>query len=456
MPIARTYGFGLILICFGVFLALQSPVMAFAQINSEVSVFNDSFISSAFQAADKSNFQFIGTQFKSAPNSTDSFKMDVAAGLAVGSPLLNYINVSELYFESNQGNGQAFYIGRKKFDWSALDSRWNLGVFEPIFSWDPLTPSSQGLTGLFWQVEHPWWNILVFASPFYIPDQGPSFEVENGSFVKGNPWFRTPPSDINIFGQTTQIDYQYDKPNDASVVMQKSFGGKVGIGDTKDGLSAQASYIYKPANQLAIGYNGTLDIPSDAGVVTLLPEVYYHSLTGLDIKYQASRSVRMGISSLYDHPSQEQVFDSQWTYPVFQDAVLVSPYIDWASPIGIFSLQYLNISGGNVTEVGDLASNTRAALSDPYPYREAIQASFANKFYFGQNRILSSKLTYTISQLNKFSMIRLESRLHLSKIWSFFIDGQLVDAAPETFSNQNIIAEYANNDQLMIGVAYAF
>ncbi len=437
-----------------VFLAALAPKAAFAQVQTEMRLFSDSFVSPTFEATQKTNYQFVGAHLKTDPFNDELFKMDIAGGVAVGAPLLNYLNISEFYIQTETGDTETFYLGRKKMMWSELDARWDLGVWEPLFKWNPLNPERQGLTGLFWQVDKPYYTLMLFASPFYIPDQGPSFEIENGSFVKGNPWFRRPPESIRIWSEATQIDYEFERPKESQVVLQSSYGAKISFGDPQN-FRAQVSYIYKPVNQLAIGYQGMLDLAELKGAVTLQPQVIYHSLAGADMSYKWKR-FRVGMSGLWDRPSKEEVFDSQWTFPVYQDALMLSPFMEWSYGSWAVSLQHLDILGGEVSEKGELADPNRAPLMARYSFKQAQQLAIMHSYGFSRSSRLITKVSWTHSDKNAFDLIRLSSRYRLSNAWSFIGEAQLVKAGEVAAIDQSEIAQFQNNDRLMLGAAYVF
>jgi len=450
----RTSGWAHIYCVLAGVLTLFGPLLSQAQVQSEMKVFSDSFISPTFEATEKTNYQFIGAGIKSEKFSEDLFQMDVAGGVAMGAPLMNYFNISEFYFEQRFSESERLYLGRKKMSWNELDARWNFSLWEPLFKWNPLAPERQGLIGMFWQVDRPYFSVVLYGSPFYIPDQGPSFEIENGEFVRGNPWMRRPPQSVRIFNDTSEIEYQFDKPNESQIVLHSSFGGSIRFGDP-EALNFQMSYIYKPANQLALGYDGVQALGPDKSIVTLHPQVFYHSLTGADLTYKMRR-MRVGLSTVYDRPNKDKVFEDEWTSPEFKDAFIYSPFVDFEMPYVTLSLQHIGMVGGEVTETGELASDKRAPLTSRYPFQEANQASLTSNFSFGKARRLSTRLSYTQSDKNDFSLIRLNARLRLSRIWSFFSEMQLVEAGEVTADNQNEIAQFANNDRFMMGVGYDF
>ncbi len=428
--------------------------LAYGQIQTEMKLFSDSFISPVFDSAESTNYQIVGARLKTDSFSEGILHMDVAGGVAIGAPLMNYLNVSEFYTQIRQSESQMIYIGRRKAAWSALDSRWDLGIWEPIFKWNPLNTEAQGLTGLFWEIDKPYFTLSLFASAVYIPDQGPSFSIKNGSFIKENPWFQTPPESIRIWDEVTELDYSFEKPDEADVVMQNSFGMRVAVGDPQ-GLRAQASYIYKPINSLAIGYEGNLDLSQLVGAVNIQTQVYYHSLAGLDLTYHGE-GLLLGLSAIYDKPTEDDSFEDKWTRPVYEEALLLSPYIEVTKGAFTVYAQHLQVLNGKVTEVGELASADRVPLSMRYQYQEATQVGLGINYSYKKNRKIVSKLSYTHSGKNKFDLIRLSSRLRMTSNWSLLGEAQLLKADPTDKDNQNMISQYANNDRFMLGVAYVF
>lgn len=435
-------------------LGVLSPSCVWAQIQTEMKLFSDSFVSPDFEATQKTNYQFVGAQLKTDPFTEESLKMDISGGVAIGAPLLNYLDISELYLQNRQNETETFYFGRKRMLWSELDARWDLGVWEPLFKWNPLSPEHQGLSGLFWQVDKPFYTLMLFASPLYLPDQGPSFEIQDGSFVRGNPWFRRPPESIRIWSEATAIDYRFEKPSESQIVLQNSFGAKISFGDPL-GWRFQMSYAYKPSNQLAIGYEGNLDVGKLKGAVDLQPQVFYHSLIGADVTYREG-NFRWGLSGLVDRPNKDNTFEEKWTHPVFQDALLASPFVEWSSGDWSVSLQHLDIFGGKVTEEGELANPNRASLMTRYPFQQADQVSVMNQLPLGQGRRAMTKVSFTKSTKNDFELIRFSSRIRLSGLWSVVGEMQLVKAGSLTAENQNEIAQFVNNDRFMLGAAYVF
>jgi|GEM_PF-1340447 len=429
-----------------------------AQVSSKFSLVNDSFVSSAFEAGEKNSYQFFTGQLKTGFEKSSTFNMDLSVGYAFGASLLSYINVTEFYASPKLSEDSTFSFGRKLAPWSELDRRWALGVFEPTFQWNPLTPKPQGLTGIFWSMENSGIGVELFVSSFYIPDQGPSFEIKRGRFEKGNPWFRRPPEYMVINGVYTAVNYDIKTPEMSEVIFRQSFAGRVRFGEEKKSRVV-FSMASKPSNQIAKTYRGFFNTGSSQGDVEVVPVVYEHVIYSGDLIFE-NENWQGGVSTIYDHPSQPS-YKEGYTHPVLSSATLVSPYIEarflaskrMAWKLGV---QGLNISGGQVEDQGEDASDDRAALTSRYPFQRAAEIYTAMSLHFSKKQKILSRLSYMQSDKNKFSIIKWNNLWSLDRNWELITDLVLVDAAQTNKENQNDISQFTNHDRLIIGASYAF
>lgn len=423
---------------------------AFAQTSTEMRFYSDSFISPAFEATQKSNYEFVGVNLKTESLSQDILRMDISGGLAIGTPLLNYLNMTELYFKSSQNLSENFYIGRKKMQWSELDSKWNFGVWQPIFKWNPLASEEQGLSGLFWEIDKPFYTLVLFVSPLYLPSQGPSFEIKDGGFTKGNPWFHQPPQSVRIWDEATDMQYHFERPNDGQIVLQNSYGAKLSMSGVPD-FRMQVSYLYGPDNVLAIGYRGSFDLANMKGRVELQPQVFFHSVAGLDLSYKMAQ-FKVGMSGIYDHPIKEKIFDKVWSQPLFEDAFLLSPLIEWDNGMWSVGLMHLDVFGGVVHEEG--ANLANKPLTNLYPFQQADRVSVGLNINIGRSEKILFNTSYTHSSRNDFDLVKVNTKYRFANVWSLFSEAQILRAGATHKDNVNEIAEFANNDRLMLGVSY--
>ncbi|MBY0451891.1 MAG: hypothetical protein K2P92_02570, partial [Bdellovibrionaceae bacterium] len=214
-----------------------------------------SFLSPDYDDIDQKNFYFLGVRFKSNTRTDDAFKIDLTQTYAVNKTVLSYTNPRELSYALSVGDNSQLMIGRHLHIWSALDTFWTYSYVQPVFKWNSLDQKNQGLTGLFYQYKSGATSLMFYGSPIYIPDQGASYEIKDGQFESGNPFFQAPPQNLKFQGQVLPIDYNIERPKTEDIVFRTSFGAQIRYGENK-GYFAQAMFMSKPSNQLALAYKG--------------------------------------------------------------------------------------------------------------------------------------------------------------------------------------------------------
>ncbi len=436
------------------FLSLVS-LPAFAQVNSSLLLQNESFISPDYEATNQVQYQFLGYRARSEEDA-NLLNVDSEIVMAVGAPLLNYIKIKDLSAEVKSSEKEKFVFGRRQQFWSSLDSRWAFGVIEPTFEWNPLNRERLALTGIFWQRDDADFSLSAFWSPLYIPDQGPSFEIDKqGKFTQKNPWFQTPPETFRPFPSATSdstIQYSLKRPPDSEIIGQTTLGGsfeKLMF----EKLLSRVTYFYKPMNQLALAYSGAYVVSTDQGQVDLLPEVIYHRVIAADLIYK-SGLFETGVSYIQDNPTNKS-FDAEWTAPVYEDAQIYSAYVQINRMHQKWSFEYLTVENGRVNEIGDLASATRAPISSRYPLTEAFKIRHQVNLKLKAQQRLNLDTSWTHSDRNQFDLIQIRGTFQYNRQWQIYSDMQFVKAQQLNSKNVNDVASFADNDRLLVGVAHA-
>ncbi len=413
---------------------------------ASVSVKGLSFISPDFDDPSHNNFAFIGASLRSSVKSNDAFKVDLDGFYAFGNSALSYLNIKEIYFTIEPENYSHFHIGRKLKNWSSLDSNWNLGFFQPQYRGNPLAPENQGLTGLFWDHDEDSWGISLFASPFFLPDQGPGYEIKNGQFQNTNPWFHSPPQNIKFQGQILPIDYNINRPATEDVVLRSVYATQLRFGE-KNGFFSHISAAYKPAQQFAIGYTGTLVV--NRAKIDLTPAVFNENLYAADFGYQDDWGA-IELSVLHTKP-QQAYFSNSANTPVLEDSLSGGPRFAWDFKPFKFEISYFDTQGGTVRDVGPDASSDRASLTQRYLFRQATQLQVNLTEFFFKKLKWESQFQYRFSGPDHFKQIRFKNKLIVKGPWSFTADIVLIDTADDATLNMNT---YRNLDQLWIGASY--
>lgn len=428
---------------------------AWAQVNSSLVLQNDSFISPDFQATDQTQYQYFGWRAKNLEDS-QPLGVDAEAVIAFGAPLLNYIKVKELSYQFQTSEREFFTMGRHHQHWSELDSRWAFGVIEPTFEWNPLNRESLALTGVSWLRKEGHYSLSAFWSPLFIPDQGPSFEIDNeGRFSRKNPWFQTPPDSFRPFPNATsdsKIQYRLERPPDSEIVSQSTLGASFEMNWSPQMLS-RFTYFYKPMNQLGLSYRGAYVLSTDEGLVDILPQVTLHRLISGDFVWK-SGIVELGLSYIGDQPTNNPI-DPEWTNPRYQEAQIYSTYVQLNFRRQKWSFETLNVEGGEVIEVGDLASPVRAPISSRYPMTQALKIRHQLNLPLKGFQRVSWDTSWTRSERNQFDLLQFRGTFHVNRRWQVYTDMQFVRAEALTSENVNDVASFADNDRLMVGVAHA-
>lgn len=447
----------IIIIC----LFLQS--LAIANTQGRVSLSQQSFVSPDYKSTDKTNFQFVGvgvdTLAKARKESDieDSLHAQIMANIAPGSTVLNYLNVSQLFWKQN-----ALILGRKKLNWSEIDDSFQLGIYQPNFSWNVLAPESQGLTGLFLKVEPEQgetpMGIYLFASNIFIPDQGAGYEIKDGKFEKSNPYFQSPPTHIEVNGQTDNINYNVQKPRTEDILFSRSFAAKAYLGDNEQGAFIQAAYANKPANQLDLGFQGAIT-PNNSVAVQILPAIYYHRLVSADAQYlwgsAANGSIGLGISALSE-TLEDPSYSSEWTYAKYSNSQMLSPFMKAQYKGFKAKFAYLQITGAEKTAEGPQASLAEKILVNRFPFSNAYLADLSYRYRIRRYQGLVFSTRYLTGEKSEFALVSARASYQWEERWSAYLDSQLA-AVDNTPAGEKIsYHSYMNNDMASVGVQHVF
>ncbi len=413
---------------------------------------SESFISPDYSSSAGSSFQFLGAKFQSSPG---AFNANVAGAFSPQQSVLSYANVKELYYSTG-----GLQLGRKKFDWSLLDDHWHLGFVQPQFRWDPLVPESQGLTGIFWTIgnddqTHPM-GLRLFVSDLYLPDQGASYQLQNGSFQSVNPWFQQMPTQIQFDASgkvVNHLNWDVQIPDTSKVVLRPSAMAQYFYGHEHKDLYAAASVGYKPSNQLLMAVNsGTLPTPQTD--VTIVPEVYNHTVGAIDIR-QSFQSWYLGMSALVENPASPESLPSNLNYRVYNSRQMYSPTVGIKTSGLEISVSYLDIEGQS-----DFVSGPQSQVLAPYlpqqiGFGSAVQLEAS--YVFGRRFLPGLKLssTYLQGAQDDFALWNSSARYKISRQWS--VDGSvLLVRAAASSATASLFQQFQNNDMTTMGVNYAF
>ncbi len=437
-------------------LLLFTAIPTWAETQGSLSLSEAGFVSPDYNLTEKKDFQFFSggldtlTDLSKETEITDTLHTQVRGMVSPGTSVLNYLDVSQLFWKQ-----QSLIVGRKKMNWNDLDERFHLGIYQPLFLWNPLTPEEQGLTGIFLNLHSDessvTWGVTLFGSPLFIPNQNAGYELKNGKFQNTNPYFSPTMTSVIINGQKTLIQYDLQRPQTQDVVFQQSYAGKIFLGEEKQGVYSQISYANKPVNDLSLGVQGYAN--SDNSVSLLIqPKVQRQSLIGADLHYTGS-FVQTGLSAIREAP-QAPDFKTEWTYSRYSDSVLLSPFVTVRALNSELLLSVLSVQGGESQTVGPEADQVARYLPSRYPFRNAglVQLRTSYRMKKSQKLLLSTR--YLRGEKGEFDLWTSEATYQWNSRWTAQLAGQFL--AIERQAERTSLDPYVNNDLVSVGVSYVF
>jgi hypothetical protein len=387
--------------------------------------------------------------------------VDAEAFVTVNQIKNRYINPVEAY----NGSGSRPQIlkvhgGRKKEEWSELDDRWKLGMWQPRFRWDYFNPEVVGLTGLFFSTQQGGLKLAAYASPLFIPEQGAPFEVDNGKFSSYHPFFSPPPDTMQVFGQTTPLRYDVVIPPISKIVINPG-GSALARYDFSNGVHIKGSYGYMPMNQLAIGYQGYLYLNTNQVQVTLHPRVIYRHIAALDTGWRNDRFA-LGLDFLADMPLQSGV-STDMTTQNYSTGYMVSPAFsarvnnDIANPHTV-ELSSIQTMGGVKDDTGPLATTGQQILESRYQYRNAVQLRWRLPMVSTEKTRVYGMSRFVYDFSVQGVILSPEVRFDAGKRFFVTLGADAVGAGKRraTDGGADFFNLYKANDRIRGSIAYAF
>lgn len=416
------------------------------------------FVSSGYELTEKREFHLISAGLDTLSKSRNESEIENSLhaqlrGMIVpGISVLNYMDISQLFWKQ-----QFFSVGRKKLAWSRLDEDFKLGIYQPLFKWNPLQYDSQGLTGIFMHLEPEEtaipWSVTVFGSPIFIPNQGAGYEIKDGKFEKNNPYFSTPPTTAEVNGQKTDFNYTVIRPELNEIVNQDSFAGRFEFGKSNEGVWLEGAYAQKPANELNLGFQGVLT--SGQKIDTqILPKVMHHTVVSGELRY-SFKYFTVGYEVMRDSPQLSE-FEPQWTFATYSDADFSSAYVKFSMAGFEGSFSSLTRSGGDVDFIGPRSAEAKNVLISRYPFRDAHLLKLRYALSLRRYNTLALQSSYLRGTQGEFDLWNTTAIYQFQERWSGYLTSQLVSVKAVSENEKSIYHSYADNDLVVMGVSYVF
>ncbi len=430
---------------------------AHAQTLGQVSISNESYLSPDYYSTNKKQFSFVEVSFRNLlgrKSSKDDGSLGVQTELtgqvAPGTTAMSYLNIKQLFWQQD-----AFTAGRRLHRWSDLDQRFNLGLFQPRFTFNELSAEQQGLSGLFLNLGEPGaFEFTFFGSHVFIPDQGANFEVKNGEFVETSPYFRMPPGQAVIMGQDRDVNYTLNKPDFNEVVNQPSFGAQVTIGEYRKGAFFQFATASKPSNQLSLGIEQYLSLAASNSIeVTITPKTYRHRVSAADLRY-SFENIYASLGLALEAPEKPN-FEPQHTYTQYGDSTAISPAIGLNIKRIRAEASYLRVDEKAPQVVGPYKSETRL-LQRRFLYSSLYQLQGELLLLAQRNNRLELFSQYQVSEGAEFSIWTSRLKHRFAEDWSWWGQTQFIAVASLDRPISAGLDAFENNDSVRLGLSYVF
>lgn len=389
--------------------------------------------------------------------------VDMAADVSGGtffSRGQSHFVVHEAYLASHANTPFKTFLGRKKKDWSELDRRWQLGLWQPKFAIDTLRPEEQGLTGLFLDYNTQGWEILGFATPVFIPSMGPDIREEGGGLVADSRWYRAPSRDYDFNNHINTISYELDIPDTAKLVGNGGVGFMGRLGNKERGPWIVASAGYLPVNELILKRKNFKDVSADKVDVTVSPDVAYHSIYSMDVGYSFS-NLRASLSYLQDEP-KEKLPDTDWSIQSLKSIKAYSAAFDFSlanvlTKTLAFQLEYLKVEGGGIQDIISSGSPDDFTLFDQrLKFTNALSFRVEGQLTSFFRRPFVTRFKYLYDYDQRGSLVNTEFLYYPSQKWAVVMGGDFLGAEDETHRPSSFLNQYRANNRVYGGMTYVF
>jgi hypothetical protein len=424
--------------------------------SAEVYLEQSQFLSDPTNTSTSSAVTSMGVKFHHQASGTYSKTALVRAELALNEKRTPYVAVPELYLESRYDSPFFFNVGRKKRTWSRMDEQWNLGLWQALARWDYFKPESQGLIGAGAGMRTRDLGFEVFASPFFVPDQGPQFEVVDGRFESDNRWFWRPQTEIGIFEENSGIRYKLMRPPEQRVFNQPSFAGRFWAGRYQETPWLSLAYAYKPVNQFHLALDPNYELDTSEVGVAIYPEVVHHHIATFETGL-GNQAVDGWLSFTREWPERPEHPDS-FLQSSLEDNFWASASLSHSLGLGDFKVVWSYMKRWSLHEENheNLVGTQVESSYGRFPIDEAASLSWVGTLARIKNRRLRWKTQYwySIPEQGAWLSSGLDFQATESLLWTLQAD--VIGTNLEDDDTRGLVSRYRSNDRVLAGVNYVF
>lgn len=383
---------------------------------------------------------------------------DIAAGTFFSRSQSNFF-VNEFYASYNAASFK-LYAGRKKIEWSEMDRRWQLGLWQPRQALDTLRPEEQGLVGFILDHSTDNFEILAFVSPLFIPSMGPEIRQEGGSLVSDSRWYRSPTGSFDFNNRRNSISYKLNVPEAEKLINNPGGAIMSRLGNKERGPWMVASVGYKPVNDLILKRKIFKAVSKNQVDVTVSPGVTHHQIVSTDMGY-SFEAMRVSISYLQDKPEERRP-ERDWAIQKIMPISAYSAALDFSldnifSRSLAFQLGYLKSNDGGIVDILNDGSVDDLTLFDRrQKFTNVVSARVEGQLarFFRSPLVTRFKCLYDFDQ--KGSLVSTEFLYYPSQNWAVLLGADFLGVEDEGFRPTSFLNEFRANDRIYGGMTYVF
>ena len=408
------------------------------------------------------NYGYLGGNFRYEDESGNfDWVADAIVEVSANEAEEFYVGAPELFVRLTDDDSEVqVTVGRQRRTWSEFDQRLALGIWQPQLRWDYLDPIQQGLTGAFFDLDVDALHMTLFASPIFLPDQGPQFRLNEGRFESPNRWFWQPQTRIRFANETSNLYYNLETPRVEEIVMNPSLGAMMQV-DPEGPLFIRLAYAYKPMNQFFLGIecSGCVDPVTTDSTATVHPLVVNHHVLTMESSW-IRESDRFLISWTMDRPVDPNIPADWWAGSELKPVSI--PGVSYENNFLLFNKHmtlgadyFREISDGRSKGEDDLMRRVESS-GDRYSFQDLLSLTGRVELYSGLKRKLHVTMKYAYSFEERGSW--LNSRLSYTKdqVETFLGFDVLGSETDPLSSDAGLFSRYRTNDRVYTGVGYVF
>lgn len=368
--------------------------------------------------------------------------------------------VHEAYMSTRTFGNLKVSLGRKKKEWSEVDHRWNLGLWQPMYSIDALRPEEEGLTGLFVDYNTQGWEILAFGTIVNIPNMGADIREDNGGLAADSRWYRPPSRDYDFNSNINTISYKLDIPDQLDLVKNGGGAMMARMGNKENGPWVVVSGGYLPVNELILKRAAYKSVSTDKVDVTVTPEVTYHTIGSMDLGYTFG-SLKASISYLADDPKEIRP-DGDLSIQKLKPLQAYSAAIDFSManilvrPITV-QCEYLKVVGGGIQDITSSGAPDSFTMFDSrLKFTDAVQIKLEGQVATFFRRPFVTRFKYLYDYDQRGSLLNTEFLYYPHQKWAVVAGADVLGVQDENYDKSGFLNEFRANDRVYGGMTYVF